>query len=93
MTDSPSPTECGRYMANPMYIQHLLANLGRKEDKGQSLEWLAHYLVSMIPGCWAYRRKSTESSEHDVVGSFEGPGLDFRSEARKVFRLRVHGLA
>jgi hypothetical protein len=33
-----------------------------------------------------YRRKRTTSaSDYDVVGSFEGPGLDFRSELGRYF--------
>jgi hypothetical protein len=39
----------------------------------------------MIPGCRAYLRLRTPSSDHDVVGSFEGPSLDFRSELGRYF--------
>ena len=83
MTEYPTAVEYGHYRTNPLYIQHLLSQLG--SDKGQSLERLAHYLVSMIPGSRVYRRKRTESSDYDVVGSFEGPGLDFRSELGRYF--------
>ena len=83
MTEYPTAVEYGHYRTNPLYIQHLLSQLGT--DKGQSLERLAHYLVSMIPGSRVYRRKRTESSDYDVVGSFEGPGLDFRSELGRYF--------
>ncbi len=73
MTEYPTAQEYGHYRTNPLYIQHLLNQLGT--DKGESLERLAHYLVSMIPGSRVYRRKRTESTDYDVVGSFEGPGL------------------
>ena len=39
----------------------------------------------MIPGCRAYRRKRSESTDYDLVGSFEGPSLDFRSELGRYF--------
>lgn len=84
MAEYPSAQELGHYRTNPLYIRHLIAKLGT--DKGESLERLAHYLVSMIPGTRVYRRKRTESgSDYDVVGSFEGPGLDFRSELGRYF--------
>ena len=83
MTEYPTAQEYGHYRTNPLYIQHLLNQLGT--DKGESLERLAHYLVSMIPGSRVYRRKRTESTDYDVVGSFEGPGLDFRSELGRYF--------
>ena len=83
MSDSPSEMEFGRYWSNPLYVRHLIDKLGT--DKGKSLEWLAHYLVSLIPGARAYRRKFTPSTDYDVVGSFEGPGLDFRSELGRYF--------
>ncbi len=84
MTEYPTAAEYGRYRTNPLYIRHLLSQLGT--DEGQSLERLAHYLVSMIPGSRVYRRLRTgSSSDYDVVGSFEGPGLDFRSELGRYF--------
>jgi hypothetical protein len=83
MTDFPSEMEYGRYWANPLYVEHLLDQLG--EGDGQSLEWLGHYLLSMIPGCRVYRRVKTASSDYDVVGSIEGPVLDFRSDLGRYF--------
>jgi hypothetical protein len=41
--------------------------------------------MSMIPGCRAYIRQRTGSSDLDVVGSFEGSSLDFRSELSRYF--------
>ena len=83
MTESPSEEEFGRYWCNRLYVEHLSAELG--SSAGQALERLAHYLLSMIPGCRAYRRERTPSTDHDVVGSFEGPSLDFRSELGRYF--------
>jgi hypothetical protein len=84
MAEYPTPQELGHYRTNPVYIQHLLENLGT--TGGVSLERLAHYLVSMIPGSRVYRRRRTQSgSDYDVVGSFEGPGFDFRSELGRYF--------
>jgi hypothetical protein len=83
MTESPSEREVGSYWSNPLYVEHLRNQLGL--SSGRALERLAHYLLSMIPGCRAYRRQDTPSSDYDVVGSFEGPGLDFRSEVGRYF--------
>ncbi len=84
MAEYPTAQELSHYRTNPLYIRHLMKRLGK--DKGKSLERTAYYLVSMIPGTRVYRRKRTESgSDYDVVGSFEGPGLDFRSEFGRYF--------
>jgi hypothetical protein len=83
MTESPSEEEFGRYWCNRLYVEHLMGGLGT--TAGQALERLAHYLLSMIPGCRAYRRQRTPATDHDVVGSFEGPSLDFRSELGRYF--------
>lgn len=83
MTESPSEMEYSRYWSNSVYVRQMMGQLG--SDKGQSLEWLAHYLVSMIPGSRVYRRLRSGSTDYDVVGSFEGPSLDFRSELGRYF--------
>ena len=83
MTECPTEIEFGRYVANPIYVQFLMSQIGKTH--GMTLEWLAHYLVSMIPGCRAYRRKLTKTSDFDVLGSFEGPATDFRSELGRYF--------
>ena len=83
MTESPSEEEFGRYWCNRLYVEHLMRGLG--STAGQALERLAHYLLSMIPGCRAYQRERTPSTDHDVVGTFEGPSLDFRSELGRYF--------
>jgi hypothetical protein len=83
IAESPTEMEYSRYLGNPAYVRHLLAQLGT--DSGKSLERLAHYLVSVIPGCRVYKRVKTNSTEYDLVGSFEGPVLDFRSELGRYF--------
>ena len=83
MTEYPTAQEYGTYRSNPLYIHHLLDQLGT--NQGKTLERLAHYLVSMIPGARVYHRRMTPSSDFDVVGSLEGPGLDFRSELGRYF--------
>jgi hypothetical protein len=78
MVEVPSLWELNIWKSNMIYIRHLLSYLG--SDKGKSLEYLAHYLLSLIPGCRAYLRKPSKSTDYDVVGLLEGPSLDFRSE-------------
>jgi hypothetical protein len=85
ITEYPTVQEYGHYRTNPVYIQYLIKQLGT--DKGESLERLAHYLVSMIPGSRVYRRRRTPSSDYDVVESFEGPGFRFPLRARPILPL------
>ena len=61
----------------------MISRLGT--DRGESLEVLAHHIVSLIPKARVYRRQRTLSTDFDVVGSFEGPSLDFRSEIGRYF--------
>ena len=83
MTDFPANMEFGHYHINTLYVNHFVDKLGK--SNGVGLEMLAQYLVAMIPGCRAYRRKTTPSTDLDVVGSFEGPVIDFRSELGRYF--------
>jgi hypothetical protein len=83
MIEVPSTKEAGIYYCSGGYARHLLSKLGT--DGGHSLERMAHYLVGLIPGCRAYLRKQTHSTDHDVVGVIEGTGLDFRSELGRYF--------
>jgi hypothetical protein len=78
MVEVPPAQEAGVYCVSRHYCERLLGRLGT--DEGRSLEYLAQYLVSCVPGCRAYLRKNTPSSDYDVVGVFEGPLVDFRSE-------------
>ena len=83
MTEFPSMQEAGLYFITIPYIKWLLENLGSSE--GLILERLAHYLVSMMPGCRALMRSKTYSTDYDVIGISEGLGLDFRSELGRYF--------
>jgi len=83
MSESPTGMEFSSYVANSIYIRYLMSHLGK--TRGMTLEWLAHYLVSMIPGCRAYRRELAKTTDFDVLGSFEGPATDFRSELGRYF--------
>lgn len=81
--DYPTEEEAGIYVLNTRYLKYLFDGLGTHE--GKTLERLAYYLLSCIPGCRAYRRTRTESTDYDVVCSLEGPGLDFRDEVGRYF--------
>ena len=78
MIEVPSISESNRFYCNEAYIRHLLSQLG--SDRGKSLEFLAHYLVSLIPGCRAYLPRRSKSTDYDVIGVLEGLASDFRSE-------------
>jgi len=78
MTVYPAPDETAEYRISRKYIERLLNALG--DGTGKSLEFLAHYLLSSIPGCRAYMRQRTYSTDLDVTGAFEGPVQDFRSD-------------
>lgn len=86
----PAPQEVGVYAANARYVRKLLAGLGGRT--GETLELLADYVLSCMPGC-----------RHDETGAntFDGLGrgvLDggirrrFSLGAWQIFRLRVQGL-
>lgn len=83
LTEIPSPAETLFFLANEAYIRHLSGRLG--ERSGESLELLAEYLLSCMPGCRTKRRKRSGSTDYDVVCAMEGPDLDFRSELGRYF--------
>lgn len=83
LVEVPSPNDAGIYVANPLYIQHLIGQLG--EPTGKTLERLAEYLVSCIPGCRTTRRARGGSTDYDVICSMEGPALDFRADLGRCF--------
>jgi hypothetical protein len=83
MTAFPSNTEIVRYVINVHYAHQLYKRLG--EGDGKTLEQLAHYLLSAIPGCRAYSRQPTYSTDYDVICAFEGSNLDFRSDLGRYF--------
>lgn len=78
MTELPTANESRVYVTSSEYLRHLLGHLGR--SKGRSLEQIALYLLSCIPGCHARSRVESSSTDYDVVAVLEGQGLDFRSE-------------
>ena len=83
MVEFPTPQEAAVYTVNSKYVKNLLSKLGT--DSGQSLEWLADYVLSCMPGCKATRRQRSMSTDYDVVCSMEGFELDFRSEFGRYF--------
>lgn len=83
MTEHPSLQETAIYSFNTEYVQWLTRKLGDKT--GKTLERLAHYLLSCVPGFRAHVRKPSESTEYDVLCANEGPAFDFRSELGRYF--------
>ena len=83
MTEYPSSRESSYYMVTRTYVSSLLDKLGAGD--GLALERLAHYVLSAIPGCRAYMRKRSASTDYDVVCGMEGVDLDFRSDLGRYF--------
>ena len=83
ITEIPSQKEVGVYATNARYINHLISQLGK--DAGESLELLAEYLLSCMPGCRTTRRRRSSSTDYDVICSMEGFDVDFRSELGRYF--------
>lgn len=83
MVELPNANESGLYRISPKYARWLLDRTGDREGKG--LEALAQYLVGAMPGCRSLDRVSSEESDYDVVGIFEGSFMDFRSELGRYF--------
>jgi hypothetical protein len=79
----PVPQEIGVFPANPRYVRHLLEGLG--DQTGESLNVLAAYLLSCMPGCRTACRQRSGTHEYDLVCSLEGAELDFRSEFGRYF--------
>lgn len=83
MTELPAPAEALAFTANRQYVQHLMNRLG--DGTGKTLELLADYIVSCMPGCRTMRRRSSGSTDYDLVCSVEGFDVDFRSELGRYF--------
>jgi hypothetical protein len=83
ITQVPAPQEVGVYAANARYARKLLAALG--DGTGKTLELLADYVLSCMPGCRTTRHVQTPSTDLDVVCSMEGFDVDFRSELGRYF--------
>jgi len=83
ITEYPSQREATLYEVNTRYVMWLLARLGAGD--GKALERLAHYLLSSMPGCRAYKGMRSKSTDYDVMCCIEGLGLDFRTELGRYF--------
>jgi hypothetical protein len=83
ISQAPNFQEAGVFAANSRYIEYLMSQLG--DGSGKSLELLADYLISCMPGCRTARRQRSGSTDYDVVCSVEGLELDFRSELGRYF--------
>jgi|HubBroStandDraft_1064217.scaffolds.fasta_scaffold80053_1 hypothetical protein len=78
-----TPEEALVFTANLRYIRHLISLL--PDRSGETLEVLADYLLSCMPGCRTSRRVRGTKNEYDVVCSMEGFEIDFRSEFGRYF--------
>jgi hypothetical protein len=83
LTELPSADEASTYRVNPRYVAHLLAKLG--DGTGETLELLAEYLMSCMPGCRTRRRERNGSTDYDIVCAMEGFDVDFRSDLGRYF--------
>jgi hypothetical protein len=83
ITEYPSASEILKYKVSTRYVRQLLGLLGSGD--GKHLERLAHYILESMPGCRAYMRKRSHSTDYDVVCTFEGPNDDFRLELGRYF--------
>lgn len=83
MLEQRSPAESSLYFLNIRYVRVLQTSLNLQP--GRSLEWLAHYLLTTIPGCRAKMNVRSESTQYDVVGALEGQDIDFRSDLGRYF--------
>lgn len=83
-TEPPDQTEVMYYSVNTHYVKHLLAEAGG-DKSGKTLERLAHYVTGCMPGCRTYWDVQPLTHQLDVVGAFDGPIHDFRSELGRYF--------
>lgn len=83
MTEYPSSQETAVFRISRPYVSHLITTCSDGDGKG--LERLAHYLIAAMPGCRAYLRLKSHSTDYDVTGVFEGPVQDFRSDIGRYF--------
>lgn len=83
MIEFPNSSEVNLFLTNQKYIKFLINELG--DRTGKSLETLAEYLLSCMPGCKTKRRKRSHSTEYDIICTMEGYDLDFRSELGRYF--------
>jgi hypothetical protein len=82
MAEYPSAAEASYYFINRIYADHLLR---KNRQDGTALEHLAHYLLGAMPGCRAYMRQRSPSTDYDIICAMEGGTLDFRDELGRYF--------
>jgi hypothetical protein len=83
LSELPSSGERSLFRINKDYAKHLLSGLG--DTTGKTLERLAEYFMSCLPGCRVRRRVRSVATDYDLVCAVEGPGFDFRSEFGSYF--------
>lgn len=83
LSEFPSPREAAAYFINDRYVTRLIDHLGDKT--GKTLEQLAEYLLSCMPGCRTRQRGISKSTDYDIICTMEGFDLDFRSELGRYF--------
>lgn len=83
MIEQRSQSESSLYFVNIRYVRVLQTTL--KSKPGRSLEYLAHYMLTTIPGCRAKMDVRSQSTQYDVVGALEGQDFDFRSDLGRYF--------
>lgn len=82
-TEIVSENEISTYYMNSYYFDYLFSLLG--DSQGKTLERLAAYVLSCMPGCRISMRKKSKTTEYDVIGNLEGNFVDFRSELGRYF--------
>lgn len=81
MTSYPGSREGVQWQPNRFYCRLLLSRVGAAGKKdGLTLERLASYLLSCVPGARAERRVLTHSTDFDVFCTLEGEWHDFRQD-------------
>jgi len=83
ITEFPSIEEASKYYANQKYVSFLLSHLG--DRSGKTLEYLASYVLSCVPGLNPSTRRRSRSTDYDIICSVKGIELDFRSEIGRYF--------
>ena len=83
MTEAPSPEELYKCPVTLAYVDHLRQSIG--DTNGLAWEKLGRYLLWCMPGCRAYGRTDSRSTDYDIVCSVDGTSVDFRSEFGRYF--------
>jgi hypothetical protein len=83
VTEIPHLQESFRYYISKNYAHYLVNQIGI--SSGKSLERLACYLLSCVPGFRPSRNKNSRTTEYDIVCAVEGQFADFRSELGRYF--------